>query len=72
MDITDIMATISMPDKDFIKLEKKIEDYVGDTWKFYTDIAKDLNISKTMVKGISKRSTKLDVKGHKIGKIEPL
>jgi len=47
-------------------MEEKILELTKEEGKFVGDIATALNISQTMLRGIIRRSTKLDYRGHKV------
>jgi len=58
-----------MPENEYRKIEKKILKEVDEEGKFSGDIADDLGVSQTMLKGLIKRSAKLEFKGHQIRKL---
>jgi len=55
-----------MDDKEYAKLEQKIYDAVGDVGLFFSDVAEQLGMSPTRLKGLVKRSDKLEYRGHRI------
>ena len=59
-----------MPEKEFLKIEKQINDLVGPTGKFAGDVAEVLGATFTMLKSLVKRSTKLDYRGHRIERMK--
>ncbi len=69
-EISDILAVAVMTDKRFKEVEGKILAAVADKGKFAGDIAEELDLSSTMLKGLVKRSSQLDFKGHSIERIE--
>jgi len=71
-EMVDIMYITSLSNSKFNEIENKILKIVGNEWKFYTDISKEVGVSPSVIKAVAKRSTKLEVKGHKIGKSESI
>ncbi len=65
-EISEILSIASMDDKEYVKLEQKIFDSVGDTGRFFSDVAEELGMSATRLKGLVKRSDKLEYRGHRI------
>ncbi len=55
-----------MSEEEFKVMEEKILELAEEKGKFVGDIATALNISQTMLRGIIRRSTKLDYRGHKV------
>lgn len=65
-EVSEILSIASMRDKDYEKLEQRIFDAVGDTGRFFSDVAEELAMSPTRLKGLVKRSDKLEYRGHRI------
>lgn len=65
-EVSEILAIASMPDKDYVKLEQLIFDAVGETGRFFSDVAEELGMSPTRLKGLVNRSEKLEYHGHRI------
>lgn len=65
-EVSEILSIASMDDKEYQKLEQKIFDSVGDTGRFFSDVAEELGMSPTRLKGLVKRSDKLEYRGHRI------
>jgi predicted DNA-binding ArsR family transcriptional regulator len=65
-EISEILSIASMDDKEYAKLEARIFDAVGDTGRFFSDMAEELGMSATRLKGLVKRSDKLEYRGHRI------
>jgi predicted DNA-binding ArsR family transcriptional regulator len=65
-EVSEILSIASMPDKDYQKLEHKIFEAVGETGRFFSDVAEELGMSPTRLKGLVKRSDKLEYRGHRI------
>ncbi|HEV2166464.1 MAG TPA: ArsR family transcriptional regulator [Thermoplasmata archaeon] len=65
-EVSEILSIASMSDKDYLKLEKRIYDAVGDTGRFFSDVAEELEMSPTRLKGLVRRSDKLEYRGHRI------
>lgn len=66
-EFSDVLSVATMEDKDYAKEERRIIETVGDEGsRFFTDVATDLGISPTRLKGLVKRSEKLDYHGHRI------
>ncbi|MCJ2563171.1 MAG: ArsR family transcriptional regulator [Candidatus Thermoplasmatota archaeon] len=69
-EMCDILAAVVMPENEYRKIEDKILKEVDEEGKFSGDIADDLGVSQTMLKGLIKRSAKLEYKGHQIRKLK--
>jgi predicted DNA-binding ArsR family transcriptional regulator len=65
-EVSEILAIASMPDKEYSKLEQRIFEAVGETGRFFSDVAEELGMSPTRLKGLVKRSDKLEYRGHRI------
>jgi predicted DNA-binding ArsR family transcriptional regulator len=65
-EVSEILSIASMDDKEYAKLEQKIFDSVGETGRFFSDVAEELGMSPTRLKGLVKRSDKLEYRGHRI------
>lgn len=64
----DVLATVMMSDDEFKKIEDKICELAGEKGTFVGDVASALNISQTMLKGIIRRSIKLEYRGHNVSR----
>ena|SRR5690348_1664330 len=65
-EVSEILAIASMATKDYEKLEKRIFDAAGDSGRFFSDVAEELGMTPTRLKGLVKRSDKLEYRGHRI------
>ena len=65
-EVSEILAIASMEDKEYAKLEQRIYDAVGETGRFFSDVAEQLGMSPTRLKGLVKRSEKLEYRGHRV------
>lgn len=65
-EVSEILAIASMPTKEYDKLEKRIFDAVGEAGRFFSDVAEELGMTPTRLKGLVKRSDKLEYRGHRI------
>ncbi len=65
-EISEVLAIAMMNPKEYAKLEEKIYDVVGPEGRFFSDIAEELGMSPTRLKGLVKRSEKLEYRGHRI------
>jgi predicted DNA-binding ArsR family transcriptional regulator len=65
-EVSEILAIASMDDKEYQKMEEKIYSIVGDNGRFFSDVAEELGMSPTRLKGLVKRSDKLEYRGHRI------
>ncbi|HYK92959.1 MAG TPA: ArsR family transcriptional regulator [Thermoplasmata archaeon] len=65
-EVSEILAIASMSPKEYEKLEKRIYDAVGDAGRFFSDVAEELGMTATRLKGLVKRSDKLEYRGHRI------
>ncbi|MGC8662793.1 MAG: ArsR family transcriptional regulator [Thermoplasmata archaeon] len=71
IELPDIIYIATMNDREIKKYEEKILKIMGDQKSvFIGDVQTALNVSLTFLKGIIKRSSILDIKGHNIEKVE--
>ncbi len=68
-EITDVLAAAVMNDEEYDKLENKIYKFVGEDGKFVGDVAEKLNVTQTMLRGLVKRSARLEYRGHRIERL---
>lgn len=69
-EMSEILHIASMPDKEYSRLEREILQAVGDSGRFFSDIAEQLKMSPTRLKGLVKRSDKLEYRGHRIERLQ--
>ncbi len=69
-EISEVLAIATMPSKEYAKVEEKIYDAVGPDGRFFSDVAEELGMSPTRLKGIVKRSEKLEYRGHRIERFQ--
>ncbi|MCX8173862.1 MAG: ArsR family transcriptional regulator [Thermoplasmata archaeon] len=65
-EMIDVIYVAGMSDAEFRKWEEKVIVLVGASGMFAGDVAEKLNVSPTFLKGLVRRSLKLDYKGHRI------
>jgi predicted DNA-binding ArsR family transcriptional regulator len=65
-EVSEILSIASMSNKEYEKLEERIFGAVGDGGRFFSDIAEELGMSPTRLKGLVKRSDKLEYRGHRV------
>lgn len=65
-EVSEILSIASMPNKEYEKLEERIYQAVGETGRFFSDVAEELGMTPTRLKGLVKRSEKLEYRGHRI------
>jgi len=65
-EISEVLAIAMMPPKEYEKLETRIHAAVGVDGRFFSDVAEELKMSPTRLKGLVKRSEKLEYRGHRI------
>ncbi len=70
-EVSEILSIASMPAKEYEKLEQKIFEAVGTEGRFFSDVAEELGMSPTRLKGLVKRSDKLEYRGHRIERFTP-
>ena len=70
-EVSEILSIAGMEDREYMKLEQKIFEAVGDTGRFFSDVAEELGMSPTRLKGLVKRSEKLEYRGHRIERFAP-
>ncbi len=69
-EVSEILAIAMMSPKEYAKLEQRIHDAVGVEGRFFSDVAEELGMSPTRLKGLVKRSDKLEYRGHRIERFE--
>ncbi|HXW66867.1 MAG TPA: ArsR family transcriptional regulator [Thermoplasmata archaeon] len=67
---SEVLAIAMMSPKDYAKLEQRIFDAVGAEGRFFSDVAEELEMSPTRLKGLVKRSDKLEYRGHRIERFQ--
>lgn len=65
-EISEVLAIAIMSPKEYEKLEAKIVEAVGTEGRFFSDVAEELKMSPTRLKGLVKRSEKLEYRGHRV------
>lgn len=65
-EVSEILSIASMDEKEYVKFEQKIYESVGETGRFFSDVAEELGMTPTRLKGLVKRSDKLEYRGHRI------
>ncbi len=70
-EVSEILSIASMEDREYAKVEKTIYDAVGEAGRFFSDVAEELGMSPTRLKGLVKRSDKLEYRGHRIERFQP-
>lgn len=69
-EISEVLAIATMGPKEYARLEQKIHDAVGTDGRFFSDVAEELKMSPTRLKGLVKRSEKLEYRGHRIERFQ--
>ena len=69
-EISEVLAIATMSAKEYAKLEQRIHDAVGKEGRFFSDVAEELGMSPTRLKGLVKRSEKLEYRGHRIERFQ--
>jgi len=69
-EVSEILAIAMMGPKEYAKLEQRIHDAVGSEGRFFSDVAEELGMSPTRLKGLVKRSDKLEYRGHRIERFQ--
>src|SRR3990172_4365569 len=70
LEISDVLAVAMMPEEKYRKTEDRLYKMVGDQGMYAGDIADELKITQTTLKGLVKRSGRLDFRGHRIIRFE--
>ncbi len=65
-EISEVLAIATMSPKEYEKLEARIVEAVGEEGRFFSDVAEELKMTPTRLKGLVKRSEKLEYRGHRI------
>jgi len=66
LEVSDILHVVALPSDEFQEIEKKIASMVKGGNNFAGNVAKELDLSLTMLKGLIKRSGRVDFRGHVI------
>ncbi|HTT73388.1 MAG TPA: ArsR family transcriptional regulator [Thermoplasmata archaeon] len=69
-EISEVLAIATMSPKEYAKLEQRIFDAVGPEGRFFSDVAEELAMTPTRLKGLVKRSEKLEYRGHRIERFQ--
>jgi predicted DNA-binding ArsR family transcriptional regulator len=69
-EVSEILSIAGMSDKEYARLEKRIYDAIGETGRFFSDVAEELGMSPTRLKGLVRRSDKLEYRGHRIERFQ--
>ena len=69
-EISEVLGIATMPPREYAKVETKIYDAVGGEGRFFSDVAEELGMSPTRLKGLVKRSEKLEYRGHRIERFQ--
>jgi predicted DNA-binding ArsR family transcriptional regulator len=69
-EVSEILAIAMMSPKEYGKLELRIFEAVGTEGRFFSDVAEELGMSPTRLKGLVKRSDKLEYRGHRIERFQ--
>jgi predicted DNA-binding ArsR family transcriptional regulator len=69
-EISEVLAIATMSPKEYGRLEQKIYEAVGPDGRFFSDVAEQLGMSPTRLKGLVKRSEKLEYRGHRIERFQ--
>jgi predicted DNA-binding ArsR family transcriptional regulator len=67
---SEVLAIAMMSPKEYAKIEQKIHEAVGPEGRFFSDVAEELGMSPTRLKGLVKRSDKLEYRGHRIERFQ--
>jgi predicted DNA-binding ArsR family transcriptional regulator len=67
---SEVLAIAMMSSKEYAKIEQKIYEAVGAEGRFFSDVAEELGMSPTRLKGLVKRSDKLEYRGHRIERFQ--
>jgi predicted DNA-binding ArsR family transcriptional regulator len=69
-EISEVLAIATMAAREYAKYETKIYEAVGAEGRFFSDVAEELGMSPTRLKGLVKRSEKLEYRGHRIERFQ--
>jgi predicted DNA-binding ArsR family transcriptional regulator len=69
-EVSEVLAIAMMSPKEYGKIEQRIFDAVGPEGRFFSDVAEELGMSPTRLKGLVKRSEKLEYRGHRIERFQ--
>jgi predicted DNA-binding ArsR family transcriptional regulator len=68
-EISDVLAAAVMDDDEYVKTERRIYRFIGEDGKFVGDVAEKLGVSQTLLRGLVKRSARLEYRGHRIERL---
>ncbi len=66
LEVSDILHVVALPGEEFREMEDQMVAMVQSGNNFAGTVAKELDLSLTMLKGLIKRSGRLDFRGHVI------
>jgi predicted DNA-binding ArsR family transcriptional regulator len=69
-EISEVLSIATMGAKEYGRLEQRIYDAAGGDGRFFSDIAEELGMSPTRLKGLVKRSERLEYRGHRIERFQ--
>ncbi len=69
-EISEVLAIATMAPREYAKVELKIYEAVGTEGRFFSDVAEELGMTPTRLKGLVKRSEKLEYRGHRIERFQ--
>jgi predicted DNA-binding ArsR family transcriptional regulator len=70
IELPDIIYAITMSEEEFRKYEEKILELVDGGINYLGDVIERLGISQTLMKGLVKRSERVDVRGHTVVRLK--
>ena len=65
----ELLTIVLMTNRKFASVEKKMDKLVSDEGTFANDVSRKLNLTNLQLKGIMKRSSQFDFKGHNIVRV---
>ena len=65
-DARELLTVVLMSEEDFLEREARILELIGSKGLFTGDVAKEMELTPLQLKGLVRRSTKADFKGHYI------
>lgn len=68
-EISDVLSVAMMPNDEYNQIETEIHEMVGPNGTFAGDICEQKGLTQIQLKSIVKRSSKLDLRGHRIERI---
>ena len=68
-EISDILSAAMIPEANFDEFEKTLSEMVGKDGVYVGDVLEKMGLTMTMLKGLVKRSSQFEYRGHRIERL---